>query len=62
MSITCDPAYFESDWPPPKRCAYCDEQRQEVICREEHMAFYGESLCQGCYQDLLASPLLVENR
>ncbi len=53
MSITCDPAYFQSDWPPPKRCAYCAEQRQEVVCRG-HSGWLGEALCRACCAACLA--------
>ncbi len=42
------------DGPPPRRCAYCGEGPQEVLCGLEHSGWTGDVLCQACYAAVCA--------
>jgi hypothetical protein len=53
MPIPCEPLYLEADGLPPRRCAYCGEHEQEIVCRD-HTAWLGQRLCGACAAACLA--------
>jgi hypothetical protein len=53
MPIPCEPLYLDAGWRSPKRCVYCGERDQDVVCRE-HSAWLGEGLCEACEAACLA--------
>lgn len=41
------------DWPPPTRCAYCQEAPVEVRVVGVGVSYAGEDLCLACYRTVV---------